>query len=233
MSARAGLIALIACLLMAPATARGHISVVPAQAQTGITTPFVVQIPNERDVTMTTVRVSVPSAIRVADRLTPPAGWTVNPLVGQGSDLAGGDYDGELAPGEVLEVTLVGTPLVPGEAVWRVEQTFADGERVLWTARPDPGASEEPAVGEPGPAVVTTITGAALDSPPGAQPAPDAGADPEAPDSTEPGAAETGGRDVRSWALVIVGAIAVLALGVAGWMWSNRPMDLPPDDDVR
>lgn len=231
MSRRSLLVLVLACMLAWPTVGLAHISVVPATADTGVETPFVVRIPNETGVPMTTARVSFPSGVRVTGPLTPPAGWTVNPLAGQGTDLAGGDYDGELPPGAQLEVTVLGTPLAPGEAVWRVEQTFADGSRVLWTANPDPTAVEEPAPGEPGPAFATMITGAALDPSPPAAPEPPAPppADPD-PDDVEIGA-EPDDSDVAAWILVVVGAIALLALGAAGWMWSNRPLDLPPDED--
>ncbi len=235
MSPRALLLLILAALLTWPALGLAHISVVPATADTGVETPFVVRIPNETGVAMTTARVSFPSGIRVTGPLTPPAGWTVNSLAGQGTDLGGGDYDGELPSGEQLEVTILATPLVPGEAVWRVEQTFADGSRVLWTADPDPTASEEPGPGEPGPAFATTISGASLEPPPAAA-TPDAPEPPQAPPADpDTGDIEMGAEpddsDIASWILVVVGAIALLALGAVGWMWSNRPLDLPPDED--
>lgn len=221
MSLRGTLLLALAAAIAWPATALGHISVIPEEATTGVETPFLIRIPNETGSAMTTARVTFPSGVRVAGPLTPPAGWTANPLAGQGTDLAGADFDGRLAPGGQLEVTVPATPLEPGQAVWRVEQTFADGSRVLWTANPDPSSVAEPGDGGAGPAVATTITGASL-AEEASRPAAGTGTDPDASD---------GGSDVRAWVLVALGAIAVAALGAAGWLWSNRPMDLPPDDD--
>lgn len=230
MSLRRGFLVVLIALLVWPALGLAHISVVPNQATTGMETPFVVRIPNETGVAMTTARVSFPSGVRVSGPLTPPAGWSVNPLTGQGSDLSGADYDGELPAREQLEVTILATPTTPGPAAWRVEQTFADGSRVLWTADPDPGAVGEPAAGEPGPAAAITITGASLavpEVPP--PPSPDPPPNPPAGEATN--SVESGGSGVSAWILVVAGAVAILALGAVGWMWSNRPMALPPDED--
>lgn len=248
MKVRKILLLVLAALVIWPVAATGHISVVPQEATTGVETPFVIRIPNETGAEMTTARVSFPSGVRVAGPLTPPAGWTVNPLAGQGTDLAGADFDGRLAPGGQLEVTVLATPLEPGQAVWRVEQTLADGSRVLWTANPDPSSVAEPGADEAGPAVATTITGASLaeevpEPAPEPESAPGGATAPEGPevtpsdaagegDAADPGVADEsdGGSDVQAWIVVALAAVAIAALGAAGWLWSNRPMDLPPDD---
>lgn len=233
MSIRAFLV--MALLLTIPPAAAGHISVAPERAETGIETPFVVRIPNETGVEMTAARITFPAGIRVTGPLSAPAGWQVAPFPGDVGTFAGAQYSGSLPSGAQLEVTVVGTPLMPGSAAWRVAQDLADGREVLWSGAPDATSSGEPTDGEVGPAALITITGATL--PPELEPG--IGPPPEDPGASAPGLADAGadsaevageGSEVRAWVLVVLGIVALLALAAAGWMWSNRPMDLPPDE---
>jgi hypothetical protein len=198
----------------AAGSAAAHVDVLPAESVVNEAHEFVIRVPSERDVPTSRVRITFARRVIVVRFATAP-GWTRRTIANPDGTIGGVVYEGgRIDPDEYAEFRLLATPIQVGTALWKVEQTYADGVTKPWTGPPE---KEGETTGETGPstrgpapatrfvAKATTSTAAA----------------PAAGDDSSP---------AGIWLGVIAIGIAGAAAAGVGFLWSSRPMPLPPDD---
>jgi LPXTG-motif cell wall-anchored protein len=142
------LLAAVALLLLWPATAAAHVTVVPASARPGQTVPLTFEVPDERD-DARTVRIDVVIPAGLKPEVASHAGWTQT-LVG---DTVSWTADGTAAirPGRTERFTLTLGPLPKtGRLVFKALQHYSDGAVVRWIQDPVADAERPAAVLELG-----------------------------------------------------------------------------------
>ncbi|HET6626423.1 MAG TPA: YcnI family protein [Nocardioidaceae bacterium] len=141
----------VVALVALPAVASAHVTVQPGEVEGGGYAVVAFRVPNERDDSATVkLRVILPEEQPVASvSTTPLPGWTARtrsrtldePLDQGGRQVTdvvseitwSADGDG-VGPGEFEDFEVSVGPLPEsGEMVFRVLQTYADGEQVNWT----------------------------------------------------------------------------------------------------
>jgi uncharacterized protein YcnI len=214
---RPGALVATLVLLVAAAPAAAHVDVLPTTVTQGEATEFTVRVPTERDLPTTRVRIDVPEQVTVYSLGPPPPGWTATPVRGTDGRIRSVIWTGgRIPPERYADFTFLGTAFGEGEAVWPARQTYADGQVKPWTGPPETEGAVETGPSDPGPAARTTI--AAEGS------APAAGASASSTSSSD----DSG---VGIWLGVIAIAISGFALLAVGFLWSNRPLTLPGDEE--
>jgi len=211
------LASLVAVLgVAAPATA--HVEVLPDRVEQGKALELTVRVPTERNLPTTAVQVQFPTQVTVYSFGEPPPGWTVKPRLATDGRYRGVTFTGgTIGIGRYADFTMLATPFETGTVLWKVRQTYQDGQVKPWTGTPvdQGGSSQETGPSAPGPAAEMEIVaaGAAV---PGA-----------------PAAATSGGDDSGAaiWLGVIAIGISALAAVGVGLLWSTRPARLPEDDE--
>ncbi len=207
--------AVAAACLVAAAQATAHVVVLPQIAPNGTPTEFTLQVPTERNVPTTAVRVMFPPHVTVYSFKIPPTGFTVTPILAPNQSIIGAIFRGRIPVGHYQTFQFLGTPLATGTTRWPAYQTSADGNVKPWTGPIEaPGTvSAETGPTQPGPASSVQIVAAGTTT----------GATPAAGSSS----------DAAIWlglvAIVIAGGAAV----TAGLLWATRPVRLPDDDTDR
>ena len=218
MRARIALAALVAALAVA-APAAAHVEVLPARVEQGKSIELTVRVPTERNLPTTAVQVDFPTEVTVSSFAEPPPGWTVKPRLAVDGRYRGVTFSGgTIGVGRYEDFRMLATPFQTGAVLWKVRQTYEDGQVKPWTGTPvdQGGNAQETGPSAPGPAAEMEIVaaGAAVAG------APTAAA---ARDGDDSGAA--------IWLGVIaIGVSALAAVGV-GLLWSTRPARLPEDDE--
>jgi uncharacterized protein len=148
-------VATVAVVVVFAAPAFAHVSVTPKEAAKGSTATLTFRVPNEKDNASTTkVEIVLPDDHPVTT-LAPQAvpGWTAGP-------------DAGIPPNGAQTFGLTVGPL-PGDTdafVFKVLQTYSDGEVVRWIEPAPPGGAEPdfpaPALTLTGPIVATTTSAA-------------------------------------------------------------------------
>jgi uncharacterized protein YcnI len=131
-------------LLVAPANALAHITVLPETSRPGQTGEFRFRTPNERDDAATVkVEVFIPNGVPVEPE--PVKGWTINRIAG-GIRWAA-DEGVSIRPGRTEDFTVKLGPL-PDEPrlVFKALQYYADGQVVRWIQEPTADAERPAAV---------------------------------------------------------------------------------------
>ncbi|MET8909066.1 YcnI family protein [Micromonospora sp. NPDC004551] len=209
------LTAVAAAVLGLAGPASAHVTVNPKEATQGSYGRFAFRVPNESDTASTTkVEVNLPENAPVGSVSTMPVpGWTVAvekrkvdpPIDVHGSQLTEAVAkltwtaapNGGVKPGEFQEFPVSMGPLPQVDRmVFKVLQTYSDGNVSRWIEEPTPGA-EEPE----NPAPVLTLTAASASASPAAS-APAAAAADDDDDDADTGAAT---------ALGVAGLVAGLA----------------------
>ncbi|MFG2110969.1 YcnI family copper-binding membrane protein [Micromonospora chersina] len=212
--------------LAGPASA--HVTVNPTEATQGGYGRFAFRVPNESDTASTTkVEVNLPENAPVGSVSTMPVpGWTVTvekrkvdpPIEVHGSQLTEAVSkltwtaapNGGVKPGEFQEFPVSMGPLPQTDRmVFKVLQTYSDGNVSRWIEEPTPGG-EEPE----NPAPVLTLTAASASASPAAS-APAAAADDDDDD------ADTGAATAFGVAGLVAG-LAGLALGGLAFLRTRR-----------
>ncbi|MFI7281034.1 YcnI family protein [Micromonospora chersina] len=212
--------------LAGPASA--HVTVNPTEAKQGGYGRFAFRVPNESDTASTTkVEVNLPENAPVGSVSTMPVpGWTVTvekrkvdpPVEVHGSQLTEAVSkltwtaapNGGVKPGEFQEFPVSMGPLPQTDRmVFKVLQTYSDGNISRWIEEPTPGG-EEPE----NPAPVLTLTAAAVSASPAAS-APAAAADDDDDD------ADTGAATAFGVAGLVAG-LAGLVLGGLAFLRTRR-----------
>lgn len=206
-----------AALALGAAPAQAHVDVLPAELTLNEAQQVTVRVPNERDVPTTKVTVTFPAGVTVFAFGPNPPGWQRKALLTNDGRNRGVVWSGgRVAAGEYVDFAMLATPTRKGDAVWKTEQTYADGVTKPWTGPPEQegAASQESGPADPGPAALTRIS---------AEPAAVTG---QSVARTSSDSSNTG---------TVLGAIAlVLAAGAItglGLLWSRTPATLPSDDD--
>ncbi|MEV0427152.1 YcnI family protein [Micromonospora sp. NPDC050495] len=197
--------------------ASAHVTVNPKEATQGGYGRFAFRVPNESDTASTTkVEVNLPENAPVGSVSTMPVpGWTVAvekrkvdpPIDVHGSQLTEAVSKltwtataGGVKPGEFQEFPVSMGPLPQVDRmVFKVLQTYSDGNVSRWIEEPTPGA-EEPE----DPAPVLTLTAAS------------ASAGPSAPAASAPPAARGDDDDEDADSAAIALGVAGLVAGLAG-----------------
>ncbi|MFF4892070.1 YcnI family copper-binding membrane protein [Micromonospora chersina] len=212
--------------LAGPASA--HVTVNPTEAKQGGYGRFAFRVPNESDTASTTkVEVNLPENAPVGSVSTMPVpGWTVTvekrkvdpPVEVHGSQLTEAVSkltwtaapNGGVKPGEFQEFPVSMGPLPQTDRmVFKVLQTYSDGNISRWIEEPTPGG-EEPE----NPAPVLTLTAASASASPVAS-APAAAADDDDDD------ADTGAATAFGVAGLVAG-LAGLILGGLAFLRTRR-----------
>lgn len=212
--------------LAGPASA--HVTVNPTEAKQGGYGRFAFRVPNESDTASTTkVEVNLPENAPVGSVSTMPVpGWTVTvekrkvdpPIEVHGSQLTEAVSkltwtaapNGGVKPGEFQEFPVSMGPLPQTDRmVFKVLQTYSDGNISRWIEEPTPGG-EEPE----NPAPVLTLTTASASASPAAS-APAAAADDDDDD------ADTGAATAFGVAGLVAG-LAGLILGGLAFLRTRR-----------
>ncbi|TYB38211.1 YcnI family protein [Micromonospora sp. AP08] len=212
--------------LAGPASA--HVTVNPTEATQGGYGRFAFRVPNESDTASTTrVEVNLPENAPVGSVSTMPVpGWTVTvekrkvdpPIEVHGSQLTEAVSkltwtaapNGGVKPGEFQEFPVSMGPLPQTDRmVFKVLQTYSDGNISRWIEEPTPGG-EEPE----NPAPVLTLTAASASASPAAS-APAAAADDDDDD------ADTGAATAFGVAGLVAG-LAGLVLGGLAFLRTRR-----------
>jgi uncharacterized protein YcnI len=220
-----------ALLMLASAgSADAHVSVAPETATRGGDATLTFRVPNERDIATTKVEVALPEDHPIASVTVRPApGWTVAvqtikltaPLksdYGEVTEAASrvGWTGGTIAPGQFEEFEISAGPL-PENAdhlVFKVLQTYADGQVVRWIDEPIAGGPEPD---HPAP-TVTLIAASA---------APSSGETATKTPASAPTKATTGrdGTGVALAATALAVAIGALLVSVLAFARSRRTRD--------
>lgn len=154
-----GLLAGVAALLFT-ATSFAHVTVKPSAVPTASYQVFTVNVPNEKEIPTTGVRLVIPDSIS-GTTPTQKAGWTITTKT-EGS----GDNE------KVTEITWAGGEIVDGtrdefsfsarvpaentDLQWKAYQTYSDGTVVAWDKEDEGGDSHSG--GNSGPLSVTKVT---------------------------------------------------------------------------
>jgi uncharacterized protein YcnI len=205
--------AVVAGVLVTAAPATAHVVVLPATAPVGRSTEFTLQVPTERAIPTTAVRVMFPSDVTVYSFKSPTPGFTVTPIHARNQSIIGVIYRGTVPVGRYATFQFLGTPFTSGQTLWPSYQTYADGEVKPWTGPPDSPGSVSPESGptQPGPAAHVEIVSIGA--------------------SAMPGSGSSGsGSEAGIWLGVIAICIAGGAAIATGFLWASRPARLPDDE---
>lgn len=230
---RIAITVVLACALLAPASASAHVSLHPNEVPSGAFATLDIRVPNESDTANTTkLAVQVPSGFTdVSPEYLP--GWSVevrsvklakpvktsDGLVTEGVRevvWSGHGADGRIPPGQFLDFPI--STEIPGQAgqalTFKVLQYYDDGEVARWIGSPE---SENPA-----PSIDVTAPGGVLEDVAGTEAAPPAPGAAHA--AGEAGEAASGGGASNGLAIaaLAIGALGLLAGGTA-LVRSRRP----------
>jgi uncharacterized protein YcnI len=207
-------VAATALTIVAPASA--HVVVVPSIAPEGTPTEFTLQVPTERNLPTTAVRVMFPPQVSVYSFQVLPSGFTVTPILAKNQSIIGAVFRGTIPVGQYQAFHFLGTPFASGQTLWPAYQTYADGLIKPWNGPVEkPGVvSAETGPTQPGPtsAVVIVPAGTAAASTP------------------TRGGTGGSGSDAAIWLGIVAIVIALGAAAAAGLLWATRPVRLPDDD---
>jgi uncharacterized protein YcnI len=204
----------VALTLVGPASA--HVVVLPSLAPEGTPTEFTLQVPTERNLPTTSVRVMFPPQVSVYSFRVPPPGFTVTPVLAKNQSIIGAVFRGTIPVGQYEAFHFLGTPFSTGQTLWPAYQTYADGLVKPWNGPVErPGAaSVETGPAQPGPTTAVEIMKAGT----------------SAAATTTSGRSGGSGSDAAIWLGIIAIVIAVGAAVAAGLLWATRPIRLPDDD---
>jgi hypothetical protein len=192
--------------------------VVPSIAPEGTPTEFTLQVPTERNLPTTAVRVMFPPQVSVYSFQVPPPGFTVTPILAKNQSIIGAVFRGTIPVGQYQAFHFLGTPFASGQTLWPAYQTYADGLIKPWNGPVEkPGAvSAETGPTQPGPtsAVVIAPAGTAAAS-----------------TATRGGTGGSGsGSDAAIWLGIVAIVVGAGAAAATGLLWATRPVRLPDDD---
>lgn len=196
--------------LSASGGASAHVEVLPDRAVQNEARVFTVKAPNERDIATVAVRVLFPPEMSVYS-VQPTPGWSARWLLTPDKRNRGIVFSGgAIRRGQFQQFSLLAAPLKVGTAIWKADQTYADGKVKSWSGPIEVPGQEAPETGidAPGPASATEVVA-------------------ESEAGVGPGGSSSS--DAALWLGVIaIGVAGLSALGV-GLLWSSRPARLPDD----
>jgi uncharacterized protein YcnI len=205
-----------ALIIVAPASA--HVVVLPSVAPEGTPTEFTLQVPTERNLPTTSVRVMFPPQVSVYSFQVPSVGFTVTPILAKNQSIIGAVFRGTIPVGEYQAFHFLGTPFSTGQTLWPAYQTYADGLIKPWNGPVEkPGSvSVETGPTQPGPTSAVEIV--------------KAGTSTVAATGGGSGGSGGTGSDSGIWLGIIAIVIAIGAAVAAGLLWATRPVRLRDDE---
>lgn len=137
-------------ILFTPEMASAHVSVQPARVAAGDFTTFNVSVPNEKEVSVTNIKLDIPKGLEEVKPTIKP-GWAVkvegSSIIWSGGDIASGFRDdftfSAQAPAKTIELK------------WKAYETYSDGSVARWDQSPD---KAEVAGSDSGPYSVTKVS---------------------------------------------------------------------------
>ncbi len=196
--ARVTLLSVLITLAVSSA-AWAHVEISPESVGPGIAETFTAEVPTEKDVPTTEIRLQAPEGFSVSG-VEAPEGWRGS-LEGNSITFSGG----EIGEDEVQEFTFEArTPDQAGEFAWKTLQTYQDGSVVAWTGS---AASDTPA-----PVVEIAQSGHAASEEHHTHGVDDSHVAGEGLHSEEE-LPDSGGIS-----LILLGGIALVCLAVGGWL---------------
>lgn len=141
-------LAIFAVIISAASTAYAHVTVTPSEAVSAGYQTFTVNVPNEKDIPTTSLRILIPSEVT---NVTPTqkTGWQIAVEKGEGSDSENVRSiiwgNGTIEKGLRDEFTFSAkVPEKTGEIQWKAYQAYADGTIVSWDQKEtESGHNEE------------------------------------------------------------------------------------------
>lgn len=155
-----GALAVVTATLIFSTNAFAHVTVKPAEVATASYQTFTINVPNEKTISTTALKVDIPEGVTGATPTVKP-GWTISTEKdGQGETARVTSITwtgGEIADGLRDEFTFSAkTPEKDGKIEWKAYQTYADGTVVSWNkAESDSGHGVE---SNSGPFSVTNVS---------------------------------------------------------------------------
>ncbi|MFN2432035.1 MAG: DUF1775 domain-containing protein [Gemmatimonadota bacterium] len=126
-----------------PASLLAHAVVHPQRSVPGAYERYALRVPNERSVPTVRVEIAFPAAVRVVSFAEVP-GWTLRVVQDEAGRVSGAVWTGEIGVERFVELPFVAVnPREAARLEWRVEQTYANGERVSWSG-PEGSESRPP-----------------------------------------------------------------------------------------
>lgn len=136
------LLSILAATFVLTPLVGAHVVVTPKTAVTAERVLFSVSVPNEKDVDVTELRVTVPSGLKEVTPTVHP-GWTIE-TVKSGDEVSSITWKGGTVPaGQRDDFTFrAQTPEKASELQWKAYQTYADGTAVAWDQKPAANGTE-------------------------------------------------------------------------------------------
>lgn len=135
----------ILALFLFIGVASAHVEISPDQVSQGTEQVFTINVPVEKDIPSTKVKVTVPDKIDI-ESIEPAPGWTYSiekDANGKITSITWTTVDKGLLPGEFAQFNITGTAEKGTKALrWKAYQTYKDGSIVKWIGPED---SDHPA----------------------------------------------------------------------------------------
>ena len=149
---RRGVLAALVALLLAPALAYAHITIIPSAAKPGSTAALAFVVPNEREDAVTVgLSVFLPPGLKTVD-VPPHTGWKSAVKRGPGGTVSEIDWTlsrqaAAIGGTDAQDFAATLGPLPQGDqVVFKALQRYADGQVVRWIQDPEPDAERPAAV---------------------------------------------------------------------------------------
>jgi len=140
--------AMTAGVMVMPVAAFAHVVVTPTQATIGERTAFSVSVPNERDDSVTSIKLAIPKGVSEV-MPTVIGGWEITTEKDR-DDVTSITWTGVIPTGQRADLGFKAqTPAGAGEITWKAYQTYADGTVVRWDQAPVEHADEEESTAGP------------------------------------------------------------------------------------
>jgi uncharacterized protein YcnI len=135
-------------VILVPAVVYAHVAVTPAQATIGSETTFSMSVPNEKDVPVTELVLTVPSGLKDVQPTVHP-GWTIAVTTNSAGDVTAITWGGGTIPaGQRDDFTFRGkAPAAATKLNWIARQTYQDSSVVNWNQKPTGTDTESESTG--------------------------------------------------------------------------------------
>lgn len=140
-------LAMAALILNMGSTAFAHVTVSPSEVVSAGYQTFTINVPNEKDIPTTSVRIVIPKEVTNATP-TQKAGWQIATEKGEGDDAENVRSivwgNGTIENGLRDEFTFSAkVPENTGEIQWKAYQAYSDGTLVSWDQKEQEGGHDE------------------------------------------------------------------------------------------
>lgn len=133
----------LAIVLIIPATAAAHVAIQPAQVSTAAYQTFTTSVPNEKDIAVTSVRLTIPLGLADVTPTVKP-GWAIDTLKNENTTTEITWSGGVIPAGQRDDFTFSAqAPAKPTTLQWKAYQTYEDGTTVAWDQKPTAGQDDD------------------------------------------------------------------------------------------